>query len=196
MDKVKVALQARDPLSMVGLAGHFEDREEIEVLPVDRHRGADVVVVATDRLSPEFVAGMKRSAAELGAPMVLVAGDLDEAELSAAADCCVVAVLPRTGLSSERLVAEVLAAASSGVVPPAVLPGAQPSFMDTTVATLTPREEEVLRLLADGLGTAEIAARLSYSERTVKNVFYGVTTRLNLRNRPHAVAYALRLGLI
>ena len=61
---------------------------------------------------------------------------------------------------------------------------------------LAPREVDVLRLLADGLDTAEIARRLAYSERTVKNVVHDVTTRLQLRNRSHAVAYALREGLI
>ena len=186
---VKVALYATDPLSMVALAAHLEDREEIEVLPGDRQRGADVAVVATDRLSAEFVARVKCSAAELAVPVVLVA---DEAEL---ADCRVVAVLPRIGLTAEQLAAGVLAAASNDAVP-LIPPLAQPSCMDAATAGLTPREEQVLLLLADGLSTAEIAERLSYSERTVKNVFYGVTSRLNLRNRPHAVAYALRLGLI
>jgi DNA-binding CsgD family transcriptional regulator len=65
-----------------------------------------------------------------------------------------------------------------------------------TAAGLTPREVDVLRLMADGLDTAEIAGKLCYSERTVKNVIYGVTHRLKLRNRSHAVAYALRSGLI
>jgi DNA-binding NarL/FixJ family response regulator len=46
------------------------------------------------------------------------------------------------------------------------------------------------------LDTTEIAGKLSYSERTIKNVYYGMTARLNLRNRPHAVAYALRRGMI
>jgi DNA-binding NarL/FixJ family response regulator len=55
---------------------------------------------------------------------------------------------------------------------------------------------EVLRLVAEGLDTGEIAKRLSYSERTIKNVIHDVVTRLNLRNRSHAVAYALREGLI
>jgi DNA-binding NarL/FixJ family response regulator len=54
----------------------------------------------------------------------------------------------------------------------------------------------VLKLLADGLDTAEVARRLSYSERTVKNVLQDVTRRHNLRNRTHAVAFALRQGFI
>lgn len=50
--------------------------------------------------------------------------------------------------------------------------------------------------MSEGLDTSEIAAELSYSERTVKNVMHGLTTRLHLRNRSHAVAYALREGYI
>jgi DNA-binding NarL/FixJ family response regulator len=65
-----------------------------------------------------------------------------------------------------------------------------------SLAGLADREVEVLRLIADGFGTAEIAEKMCYSERTVKNVLHDVTTRLQLRNRSHAVAYALRRGLI
>jgi DNA-binding NarL/FixJ family response regulator len=61
---------------------------------------------------------------------------------------------------------------------------------------LTPREEAVLRLLAQGQTTAEVAAELSYSERSVKNVIHGLTERLNLRNRCHLVAHAVREGWI
>ena len=61
---------------------------------------------------------------------------------------------------------------------------------------LSPREVEVLKLVADGFNTREIATRLAYSERTVKNVLHDVTNRLQLRNRSHAVAYAVRQGLI
>jgi DNA-binding NarL/FixJ family response regulator len=65
-----------------------------------------------------------------------------------------------------------------------------------TASGLESREADVLRLLAEGLDTQEIAERLSYSERTVKNIIHGVLTRLNLRNRTHAVAFALRTGLL
>jgi DNA-binding NarL/FixJ family response regulator len=63
-------------------------------------------------------------------------------------------------------------------------------------AGLTEREIEVLRLVADGFDTSEIAGSLAYSERTIKNIIHDVTARLNLRNRSHAVAYAVRQGLI
>lgn len=63
-------------------------------------------------------------------------------------------------------------------------------------AALTPRECDVLRLMADGLSTREVAKRMAYSERTIKNVLQDLTTRLQLRNRTQAVAYAVRNGWI
>ncbi|WP_228769589.1 response regulator transcription factor [Actinokineospora alba] len=64
------------------------------------------------------------------------------------------------------------------------------------VVGLSDRETEMLRLVSRGMSTREIAGELNYSERTVKNVLHGVTTRFQLRNRSHAVAYALHEGLI
>jgi DNA-binding NarL/FixJ family response regulator len=61
---------------------------------------------------------------------------------------------------------------------------------------LSPREIVVLRLLAEGLDTMEIANRLSYSERLMKGVIQMAIRRLGLRNRTHAVAYAIRMGIL
>lgn len=61
---------------------------------------------------------------------------------------------------------------------------------------LSDRERAVLQLLGDGADTREIARRLSYSERTVKVVVQDLTRRFGVRNRTHAVAYAVRQGLI
>lgn len=65
-----------------------------------------------------------------------------------------------------------------------------------TAAGWSAREIEVLRLLADGLSTREVARTLAYSERTIKNVVYDLTTRNGLRNRTHAVAVAVRAGVV
>ncbi|WP_338674714.1 helix-turn-helix transcriptional regulator [Streptomyces sp. SCSIO 30461] len=65
-----------------------------------------------------------------------------------------------------------------------------------TLSGLIPREILVLRLLSEGLDTTEIAGRLNYSERTVKHVFGGVTSRFRLRNRTQPVAFALRQGVL
>lgn len=61
---------------------------------------------------------------------------------------------------------------------------------------MAPRETDVLRLIAEGLDTRQISEKLAYSERTVKNILHALMTRLQLTNRAHAVAYALREGYI
>lgn len=68
-------------------------------------------------------------------------------------------------------------------------------FNPLSPSVLTDREVTVLMLLADGLDTAEVGRRVFLSERSVKNIIHGVTSRLSLRNRTQAVAYALRHGL-
>ena len=65
-----------------------------------------------------------------------------------------------------------------------------------SVARLTDREQQVLRLIAEGHATREVAHRLAYSERTVKNVLHDATMKLNARSRSQAVAHAVREGLI
>jgi DNA-binding NarL/FixJ family response regulator len=62
--------------------------------------------------------------------------------------------------------------------------------------SLTTRECDVLRRLAEGAETREIALELSYSERTVKNVVHDILMKLNCRTRAHAVALATRSGVI
>jgi DNA-binding NarL/FixJ family response regulator len=61
---------------------------------------------------------------------------------------------------------------------------------------LTGRELDVLRLLAEGDSTREIAQHMSYSERTVKNIVRDVLGKLQGRTRAHAVAVASRRGFI
>ena len=207
MEQTKVALQAMDPLSHAGLAALLQYRGDVTVLRPAQRNDAEVLVVAAERLTPDVVAALRRTGAEIPAPIVLIVQEVVEAELMTAVECRVVAILPRAAVTAERLAHSVRAAATGGGVMPPNLVGElikQVERMQRDVLApnglnasgLTPREIDVLRLMADGFDTNEIAGKLCYSERTVKNVIYGVTHRLKLRNRSHAVAYALRAGMI
>ncbi len=61
---------------------------------------------------------------------------------------------------------------------------------------LTPREEEVMRLLVEGLSNKEIGARLHLTEGTVKNYVSAIIAKLQANDRTHAVVTALRRGLV
>ena len=61
---------------------------------------------------------------------------------------------------------------------------------------LTEREHAVLSLVAEGVPSREIAGRLAYSERTIKNVLHDAVTKLGARSRSHAVAVAVRERII
>ena len=63
-------------------------------------------------------------------------------------------------------------------------------------SNLSLRDLNVLHLLADGRSTADIAVVLAYSESTIKNVIHDLVRQLSARNRAHAVAMAIRAGVI
>jgi NarL family two-component system response regulator LiaR len=72
------------------------------------------------------------------------------------------------------------------------LPGKQRPLFDD----LTPREMEVLTLIAEGLCNKEIADALVISEKTVKNHINNIFSKLHVNDRSQAMLYAIRKGLV
>jgi DNA-binding NarL/FixJ family response regulator len=71
-------------------------------------------------------------------------------------------------------------------------PGPQSALIDS----LTEREKDILRLLSAGLSNADIAARLYFSEGTVRNYISSILDKLGVADRTQAAVLALRCGLV
>jgi len=206
--RITVSVGAQDPISEAGVVSALRPRPEVRVLGRDEDpREAEVAVVVTDHLDDESLRLVRAVQRGGTGRSVLVAGRLDDKDVVHAVEAGVVGMVRRSDATPERLVAIIRAAADGeGSLPPDLLGRLldqvgslqrqvlQPRGI--TFTGLATREVEVLRLIADGLDTAEVARHLAYSERTVKNVLHDITSRLQLRNRVHAVAFALREGLI
>jgi DNA-binding NarL/FixJ family response regulator len=206
-----------DPHSIYrgGLASCLAAMEEVEEVTEAAtvadalHNGAltsaDVVLVDHDLPGgQDFI----RKVREVSAARVLVCSSrLDEHEVLAATQAGAVGYLCKDTLTPDALVAGVRAAATgAGVMAPEVLGNLLRGISRVSrevleprglsLSRLTSREQEVLRLVAEGHPTREVARRLCYSERTIKNVIHDVVTKLNARTRSQAVAEAVRAGLI
>ena len=204
--RTPVFVYASDPVSQAGIASQLRLRPEILVVDedVDAATVAVVMVDEVDEPAVKVVRAIQRN----GCPrIVLVVARLDDTGLLAAVEAGASGILRRTEAHPDRLAAVVEAAAvGDGSIPPDLLGRllAQMGRLQREVLSprgitfsgLTERELDVLRLVAEGCETGDIARQLCYSERTIKNVIHDVTARLNLRNRSHAVAYAVREGLI
>ncbi|MFF3957458.1 response regulator transcription factor [Streptomyces sp. NPDC001890] len=172
----------------------------------DQEGPPQVTVVATDEIDEQALRTLRRIQ-RTRSRTVLVVTDIDEQKLVSAAECGVTGVVKRAESTPEHLLEVIRTVAQDGgCVPPDLLGQLLTEVGRLQKQVLGPRglhftglsarEVDVLRLVAEGYDTADIATKLSYSERTIKNVLHSVMTRLQLRNRTHAVAYAMRQGLI
>lgn len=136
-----------------------------------------------------------------GPAVVLLTSESQPAWTAEALQAGVRALLPRDA-SADSIVAAIEAAANGlAVIDPRELEGllgapgmAEPP--DTGGGALTPRELEVLRMLADGAANKEIAWKLGISEHTAKFHVASVMGKLNASSRTEAVTRGLRRGLI
>jgi DNA-binding NarL/FixJ family response regulator len=202
---VPTYVRASDPISQAGVAGQLRMRPEIRI--VDTAPQAAVAVMIADTVDETTTRDLRAMRKDGRPRLMLVATAVDDAALVAAAEAGVAGLLRRCDANADMLVKTILKVASGEGEVPADLLGRLLEQVGRlqrqvlaprglTFTGLTPRETQVLRLVADGFDTGEIALRMCYSERTVKNVLHDLTTRLQLRNRTHAVAYAVREGLI
>jgi DNA-binding NarL/FixJ family response regulator len=108
--------------------------------------------------------------------------------------------LPRTATGEQIAAAVAAAAAGLTVVPADSATAAAPRLAAHGVAVstqpLTPREIEVIAMLAEGLGNKVIAGRLGISDHTVKSHVASIFVKLDVSTRAEAAVSAARLGLI
>lgn len=204
-DRILVYLHTDDVITRAGIASQLRPQPRVRV--VEEEAQAEVAVVVADSVGEPALQVLRALRARGAGKLVLVASEIDDAGLVASVEAGACGLVRRCEATPERLVATIeAAAAGDGTVPPDLLGRLLSQIgqlqravlgpRGLTFTGLTEREVAVLRLVADGFDTAQIAAKLCYSQRTVKNVLHDVTSRLHLRNRSHAVAYALRHGLI
>ena len=210
---VRVMIIADDPLARAGLGALLRDLPGVTVM--GQAASDDDLEAAVNAHRPDVILwdlgwdvgdGLLRLADVAGEPsmhpvVVLLPEDAPASEAWAAG----ASGLLRRDESSERMAAALVAAAEGLVVlEPAFTPGLIPRRepgegapgAGPLVESLTPRELEVLLLLAEGLPNKTIAQRLGISEHTVKFHVNAILGKLGVESRTEAVVRATRLGLI
>jgi len=163
----------------------------------------DVLLLVLLRHSEEALSVITSLSGHNGVPLVVLADGFDPAWSAAALRSGARAIL-----SSEATSAEILAAIEAVSLGLVVLPGAASDAVLSEAPAkthsqppgdgqkLTPREMEILEMIAEGLGNKEIAWRLDISEHTVKFHIGSIFTKLGAQSRTEAVTIGVRHGLI
>lgn len=195
-----ICLEANRGVSLVGHCGTVRQAWQHE-----RLREADVVIV--DPTASDALMFIRHVHDRMSIPVLACSPTSAECDVLAIVECGAVGVLVKESLEPEALAASVEAAiAGSSVMPAVVLTQLVQGLTRVSrevleprglsLSRLTERERQVLALISQGHPTREVAQRLSYSERTVKSVVHDAVTKLGARSRAHAVAFAVREGLI
>jgi DNA-binding NarL/FixJ family response regulator len=206
-DRVSVSISADDPITRAGLTSELRQRREIELVDPQFGDPPQVAVVAVESLTEPILRMIRAACLSNGSQAVLVVSALSDDELLAVVESGARSVIWRREATTDWIVRTVLKAVAGDAALPADLltrlvkqvSRLQQHVLrvqDAPTGGLSDRERQILRLAAVGLDTDEIAAETAYSRRTVASVLHDITARYNLRNRTHAVAYAIREGLI
>ncbi|MEV5542388.1 response regulator transcription factor [Saccharopolyspora shandongensis] len=201
--KIGVSITASDPLIRAGLAQCLDEHQHIETT----NDNADVVVVAMDIAEASTIESLRSLNPAAVKPVILVVENRWRADIAMAVRLGVRAVLWRHHFSAGAFAQAIRAASDGGGFLPISMQGAlmdqlQRTYrevlapLDMTPSGITHRDVDILRLVSEGFGLEEIAQKLHFSERTVKNILYKFMKRFDLNNRTHAVAHAIRAGLI
>lgn len=207
-NRIPVVVRATDPILQSGVQMALRTRQEVWLVDEDAASAQEAVaLVVTDRFDDRGAQLLRTLQVRGFTRVVLIAGELEDTEILTAVEGGVCAVARRADTTPDLLVRLIKAAAvGEGALPPDLLgrllkrvSRLQRHVLEPRglqLAGITNREGEVLRMVASGLSTQEIAEKLCYSQRTVKSIIHDVTNRFQLKNRAHAVAYALKEGLI
>lgn len=206
--RTPVHVTSTDPILQTGVAAQLRARPEVELVArPDAPDTGTVCVVVSDVVDDAALRLVRELRAQSSRQVVLVLSTVDSGALLAAIEAGVCGVVTRAEATPERLVTAVTQAAGmGGVLSPKLLGRLleQVNRLQNQVLApkglrftgLSEREAVVLRMIAQGMEVREIAHALSYSERTIKNTLHDVVSRFQLRNRTHAVAFAMREGMI
>ena len=210
MADLRLLVVAADPLARAGLVMLLDDQPGLHIagqVSGGESLAGEIDVFEPDMLvfdlgweSEESLVVLEELALEPeGGQLSVVVLAPDEEAAAAAWSAGARGVLPRTA-SAEQLEAAILGVAQGlAVIEPGLLADAwSPGSPGEPgpVEELTPRELEVLQLLAEGLANKAIAQRLAISEHTVKFHVNAIMSKLGAQSRTAAVVKATRLGLI
>jgi DNA-binding NarL/FixJ family response regulator len=207
---IRVLVKASSPIAKAGLESLLHTHPALRLVEdlsgdargIDAESAPDVLVAEAETLA-DPAAREAMDWAGAGGPVVLLVHNPATEAVRDALRAGVKAVLP-SGLAGPEIVAAIEAAAAGLVVldptgietllraPSAISSGGS----ETLAEALTPRELEVLLLLASGLGNKEIAPRLKISEHTVKFHVASIMGKLGAASRTEAVTLGIRHGLI
>ena len=206
---IRVLVTASSPITRARLEKLLRSSRTLEVVS-DPAESSSLARSAAD-LQPGLVVVELESAEgdplellgelEVDAPVLLLVDDPDGAWVASALEAGVRAILPRQVTGPEITAA--IHAASEGLV--VLSPGIRLGLSDDVLRrvdleplpeSLTPREVEVLRALADGLGNKEIGERLGISEHTVKFHVSSVMGKLGATSRTQAVTLGIQHHLV